>query len=401
MPGRILQYAGPDAPAPALGLQRRYLPALDGWRGIAVFSVVFYHMWPWRRPHCAWFASWGWIGVDLFFVLSGFLITRILLAARDGPRYFRNFYARRTLRIFPLYYAVVLIAAVLWPLFGPENQSARYALPRAGVALGYVTNLWQAHFGQWFTVPKPFLVGHFWSLAVEEQFYLVWPVVVLLLHDRRKLLAACAACVAITMGTRLASWVDHANPLVPFCFTPCRLDGLGLGAALAVAATEPRWAALARRASWLVLGLTLPAFVLCGIRCHSFDHADNFLMRTVGLSVAAPLCASALFLTTTASPAGLAERILTWRPLRWLGTYSYGLYVYHGLLIGWLHDHVGMIAWRHIHRPWLADPCFFLADAGCAAAVAVLSFHLFEQPILRLKRFFPEPLSPDEKTGYR
>lgn len=376
-------------------LQSRHIPVLDGWRGVAVLSVMAYHLWPWQNGHCAWFTSYGWMGVDLFFVLSGFLITRILLAAREQPHYFRNFYARRTLRIFPLYYAVVLAVAVLWPMLGPHRQPARQVLPHAAIALTYLTNLWQCWHQAWYTVQPPFRMGHVWSLAVEEQFYLIWPVVVLLAVDRRWLLAACAACVAIAEASRAVLWVHGVNPIVPFVFTPCRLDGLAIGAALAVAATQPRWTEMALRASRIALWVTLPMMLLIGLRSHGLDHNNSRLVRTVGMVISAPLCASALFLTVTAGRGSWPNRTLNFSPLRWFGKYSYGLYVYHGLLMAWLHVHVLALPWWHSR--WLpsAELCEFLAMAGICTVISVLSYHFFEQPLLRLKRFFPEPMSPN------
>ena len=372
-------------------LQAKHLPLLDGWRGVAVLAVVVYHMYP-RPPHGGMAVSFGWVGVDLFFVLSGFLITRILLAARDRPNYFRNFYARRTLRIFPLYYAVVVAVCVIWPLLGPSHESVGAVASHAAVALAYVTNLWQAHYEAWFTAPPPFTVGHFWSLAVEEQFYLAWPVVVLVARDRRWLLAACGACVVVSNGCRLALWVGHANAMLPFVLTPCRLDGLGLGAAMAVAVTRPGWVAVARACSWVGLGVALPAFLAVGIRSHTFDRANSYVVRTVGLTASAPLCAAALFLSATAPVGGLANRGLCLAPLRWLGKYSYGLYVYHGLLGTVLTRCLGRPAGRLVGGPpAVADAVTFAVSAAVIVAVSVASFHLFEQPILRLKRHFPEP----------
>ncbi len=382
---------GSKWPAAAPLLAARHIPALDGWRGVAIAAVMLYHLWPRRHYRVATVASFGWMGVDLFFVLSGFLITRILLAARERPHYFRNFYARRTLRIFPLYYAVVLAVAVAWPVWGPAHERVRVVGPHAAVALAYLTNLWQAYTGTWYQVPAPFNVGHFWSLAVEEQFYLVWPVAVLAIAGPKRLLAACGACVGISLACRLALWTRGGPEMVPFVLTPCRLDGLGLGAALAVVSTRPDWWAAARKVARVTLGVTLAAVVGMAVRERTLEYAGDRLIGTAGVAISAPLCAAALFLTVTAAQGGRADRVLSAAPLRWLGRYSYGLYVYHGLLGGFLQVHVGAFMWHHV--PWgpAADAAYFLAVAAACTAIAVVSFHGFEQPILRLKRFFPEP----------
>ena len=386
-----------DTTVPLPRVQSKHLPFLDGWRGIAVLSVMVYHLWPRRFRHGLYFAEFGWMGVDLFFALSGFLITRILLAARDRPNYFRNFYARRALRIFPLYYAVVAVACLFWPLFGPHPEPAREVLPRAAAAFGHVTNLWQAWHHAWFPAPPPFLLGHLWSLAVEEQFYLVWPVVVLLVPDRRWMLAVCGGCVVLANVCRITLWANHASPMLPFVLTPCRVDGLALGAAIAVAVTQPAWAAVARKLAWVGFGLALAVIVAAGLRGHTFDHAGSNVMRTVGLSVSGPLWASALALTITAATAGgLVDRALSFAPLRWLGTYSYGLYVYHGLLGNFFRDHFNGPIRRHVGVNNVGDLCEFAATLGVILAISVVSFHGFERPIMRLKRYFPEPLATDD-----
>ena len=160
-------------------LGRTYYPALDVLRGIAILLVFFYHNFSFLQVF-----EFGWIGVDLFFVLSGFLITDILLSSQGGRNFFRNFYARRFLRIFPLYYITLIAFFLLAPyVFSQQN---------ADVVTYYNTNqLWfWSHLQNWLFVNKGMssspMLSHFWSLAVEEQFYLFWPLIIFILKDLKR-----------------------------------------------------------------------------------------------------------------------------------------------------------------------------------------------------------------------
>ncbi|HEV2844590.1 MAG TPA: acyltransferase, partial [Thermoanaerobaculia bacterium] len=217
------------------------LPALDGLRGLAILLVLLLHFTVYGGPPATEgidklfyrAAQAGWIGVDLFFVLSGFLITGILYDAKGGENYFRSFYARRVLRIFPLYYGALAVFLLLVPALRPGSFWH----------WTYLSNVQIAREG-W---PDSGALGHFWSLAVEEQFYLFWPVAVLLLA-RRSLMAACWVCLAgsllLRVGLHLADQETAA-----FVLTPARLDSLAAGALLALAARGPEGLApVARRA---------------------------------------------------------------------------------------------------------------------------------------------------------
>ncbi|HEX6051682.1 MAG TPA: acyltransferase, partial [Gemmatimonadaceae bacterium] len=172
-----------------------HVPALDGVRGLAVALVLVCHVaWDFSSPSymergLIEVARAGWIGVDLFFVLSGFLITGILLDTRGGPKYFRHFYVRRTLRIFPLYYAILVGVFVITPLVAATRDRRWFTdiVDQQGWFWTYTSNVFLAVTGRW---EQTGILGHFWSLAVEEQFYLIWPAVVLLLSPRQ-LRTAC------------------------------------------------------------------------------------------------------------------------------------------------------------------------------------------------------------------
>ncbi len=208
-------------------MQRR-IPELDGIRAIAIWMVLIMHsFWGFHNQwgaldflpkSVAEILSHGWLGVDLFFLLSGFLITGILLATKDQPHYFKNFYIRRFLRIMPLYFSLVLI----WAFF--YRGYWRYFL---------LSSFFGANLSHLFTIRVPHGPSVLWSLAVEEHFYLLWPGIVLLL-DRRKLLFLCAVIFLASPILRGVYAARGMNPQVIYDLSWFRLDGLAAGAALAI-----------------------------------------------------------------------------------------------------------------------------------------------------------------------
>ncbi len=205
-------------------------------------------------PHRIWqVLHQGGFGVYLFFVLSGFLITRILLSEKHKSGYFRNFYARRTLRIFPLYYGVLALQFwVLLPIFPTPHilADAHYQ----GWLWAYSYNILTAVKGHFFFASDWMVLGHFWSLAVEEQFYLFWPFIVLALR-RESLLKLCIGIVALTPILRLVFYAAGANLYWVTMFTICQMDSLALGAMLACLESSGRLNAVVPTARRVVLGI--------------------------------------------------------------------------------------------------------------------------------------------------
>jgi peptidoglycan/LPS O-acetylase OafA/YrhL len=242
------------------------LPVLDGIRGIAILPVIVYHTVlhggfdPTTKVDRAFvrLSLFGWCGVDLFFVLSGFLITGILYDTRGSVGYFKNFYTRRVLRIFPLYYGfLVLFFLVLFflvlPFLLPQNDGLCSVRKEQVWYWTYLVNIAIAYRG-W---PSDLIIAHFWSLAVEEQFYLFWPLVVFL-FPRRTLMSLC--CLMIGGGLVLRIVVRMLGyHVAASVLTVCRMDELAIGGLLALSARDPcifpellRWAKMA----------ILPAFIL-------------------------------------------------------------------------------------------------------------------------------------------
>src|SRR5919106_250426 len=194
---RIASFRMPKAGVP--------IPALDGLRGIAVILVMLHHFALYGTKPVSLFVDKalkavllsGWIGVDLFFVLSGFLITGILIDSKGGTRYFRTFYARRFLRIFPLYYGFLLAFLVLVPLLHPVGSAFTALLTEQGWYWTYLIN-WKIGLTGW---PEYYILGHFWTLAVEEQFSVFWPLVVFF-SGRKTLLRTCCLLLLVCLAIR-------------------------------------------------------------------------------------------------------------------------------------------------------------------------------------------------------
>lgn len=362
---------------------RRNMPELDGLRGLAIAGVLVCHFlnaWPGTTPldrAAIGALGLGWAGVDLFFVLSGFLITGILVDTAGAPGWWGRFLARRTLRIFPLYYLSLAAFGLAGPALGLVDP---WTFGRWGWWYwGYLGN-WAYPARQ--VIPA---LSHFWSLAVEEQFYLGWPFVVWLARGRRLVFTAGALVLA---GPLLRAWIVLGSgwPVgSAFRVTPGRVDELALGALLAVLFRAP--AARAALARWWPLAAALGAagFVALG-GPRGFDMHDPSLevfghtLLAVGFG---GLLAGAVATGGTRHP---LARLLGTRPLVALGRYSYGLYVVHYLV------HVGALQALRA-RPWgaalLAGRAGYLAyaAAGIAASLALAwgSFHLVERRFLALK----------------
>src|ERR1700674_1734773 len=221
---------------------RNRLPALDGLRGIAILAVFFFHYAGGASVHSRSpivrgilaALGLGWTGVDLFFVLSGFLITGILFDTHNDAGYYRNFYARRVLRIFPIYYLLVAVFLCLGPFAGAHWKAGHLFFL---IYLGYPAALiWPS-----LTTAAPSLaLTHLWSLSVEEQFYMVWPWVTAKLRRPTAILRGCLIVAASALAIRVLIWASGwPNADWPSAFLLCRMDQLALGAAIAILVRGP------------------------------------------------------------------------------------------------------------------------------------------------------------------
>jgi peptidoglycan/LPS O-acetylase OafA/YrhL len=390
--------------APASSIVDQHLPALDGLRGIAILLVMVNHftLYGVMRPDSVVdkvfyaTATSGWCGVDLFFVLSGFLITGILLDTRQSEHYFRNFYMRRALRIFPLYYLALAVFFVIVPHLGATgNPMLSSPIEDQSWYWTYLINI-QIGLEGW---PSNPLLAHFWSLAVEEQFYLIWPLLVFWL-GRRQILTVCVGLIVCTAIVRVGlRWMDL--PTAAYVLTPARMDSLAVGSMLAALARSPgAWAILTRYASpaVLVFGTTLLfAFIVSrGLR------AEGALMQTAGYPLLAFLSASIMVIALSAPAGSVVSALLTHPFLTFTGRISYGLYVVHHPITLYLQPGVTWIRQMpevlgsQIPRQWL----FWVMAGSFSFAVAGLLWRFYESPLLRLKRLFPyrQPAKPGMPT---
>lgn len=332
---------------------RGHIPALDGLRGVAIALVLLHHCEPRLRSlGLAQFANWGWIGVNLFFVLSGFLITGILMEERGRPKFFKNFYARRALRIWPVYALVVLLNI---SLYGRANTWSRPG-PMWFYFVFMIQNL------------TPGLTGTIyptWSLAIEEQFYLVWAPLV-------RWVPGSALTGVLVAALGIGPWmrgVGHAW-FVPV-HTLYHLDGLAVGSLLALATRRWNWT----QRGWHKLGWCLAGIGLVTTVLHSGPWLNTELAVGFG---------GCLLVAATGS-AGFAS-VLTLAPLRYLGKISYGLYLIHipiFAILGGVDAHMD-----RVHAGAVGDLVIVLMRWIASIAAATLLWYGFERPILRLKRYF-------------
>lgn len=371
----------------------RHLPALDGIRGLAALGVIASHVFAGTTHNVIEAATnvvlgYGANGVDLFFVLSGFLITGILYDSLGEYRYFGKFYARRALRIFPLYYGV-LFAFLLFGWFRHSGYNSQLLSTAV-----YLHNTYLIANPIW--LPSSALMVplvHFWSLAVEEQFYLGWPLVVFLVRKRTPLLVICLGSLVLCPFLRLAffhaGFPDasiHANVFA-------RSDSLLSGAALALLLRSPWHDRVLRIApALLVAGFAASCILLC-----PHHGAGGFWTSLApwGLQYTAlALCSVGLIGSALSIPS--IGAIFSWRPLRAVGKYSYGLYVYHLIIFTLLGWYIRSALQRHVFSgkalPLLATGFLVILLSWI---VSVLSYQLYERHFLRLKRFFDYRRHPD------
>jgi peptidoglycan/LPS O-acetylase OafA/YrhL len=346
----------------------------------------------------AWAANYGAYGVDLFFVLSGFLITGILFDARSKPHYFRNFYVRRALRIFPLYYLVLAGLFLVLPWI-PRFQAGALSeiRPHQAWAWLYGVNFYNGIRGGY---SLPYL-DHFWSLSVEEHFYFVWPLLVWFLGRRPRallvtsLVVGLGALVArISAGVAAATdpWLLFGHPITPvsiFVLTPFRLDGLALGGFLAILARQPGGLdRIVRSTPRVALGAG--ALLVTSFAWNRFTDAGRAWMAPIRGSLILILLAALLLRALTAPAGSLSSRFFRSAPMTWLGVYSYGLYVYHHFFSFYFIRHQTEFALAA--RLGIPHGVAVLLQAAVGAAASCLvawaSYQLFEKRCLALKERF-------------
>jgi peptidoglycan/LPS O-acetylase OafA/YrhL len=387
-----------------LNLQR-HIPVLDGIRGLAILLVMVHHFtvitpigtletWFDKASHL------GMHGVDLFFVLSGFLITGILIDSKDSPNFLRNFYIRRTLRIFPLYYAVTGFSFLILPFLLSLSAAGASKLGRFETAAG--DWIWYLLYCSNFTIAKANAFRHgildvTWSLAIEEQFYLVWAIAVLFL-SRRTLQRVCVGAIISALVIRIVMWRAGYSWLQIYVLTPSRIDALAWGSLIALWLREPtydprkfaRWAGGPMLATTIILGF----FFYLG-----FLNYTSPLSFTMGYSLIGIFFAQLVVSVLYTRKGSFRERIFASKFFIFFGKYSYAIYLFHLPIRAVIRDaFFGETAFRQLPGFALGWQMIFYVLATLAVIpLALLSWNLYEKQFLKLKVLFPSGVEVTRK----
>lgn len=360
-----------------LNPHRAYYPALDGLRGLAILLVVVFHNFGFIR-----YFFFGWLGVDLFFVLSGFLITGILVETQGTSNYLRNFYARRILRIFPLYYLTLVILLLLIPRIIQLPTDLTY----------YKDNQWWlwTYLENWLYIFKPSsnsqILHHFWSLAVEEQFYLVWPLVILIIRKPQRLILLLALVLLSAIALRFIVWIYQIDNLAYFnLYTFSRIDGICIGSMLfLVQKTNSDF--LPKYTSVIVFGLATFNFIF-----YFFNQYYNFsfpYLAIAGYTTFALLFALLVY-EGTEGKNRVVNFLFNNAFMKFFGRISYGLYIFHWPVYLLFKDPVAKWITQNFSSlpPQLSAS---LITTSAAILLSITSYHYFESYFIRQKKRYAQ-----------
>lgn len=361
----------------AVNPRSEHYPALDGLRGIAILLVVFFHNFGFIK-----YFNFGWLGVDLFFVLSGFLITNILMKEVGSKNYLKNFYVRRILRIFPLYYLFLIVFLLILPNFEAYKDNLKY----------YTDNQWWiwTYLQNWlyvFKLPEDTnLLLHLWSLGVEEQYYLIWPFVILLIRKPKWLLLLSLTILVLIMGIRFILWYKNIEGFHYFTlYTFTRIDGLCIGSALAlIRILKPNF----------ITYFTAPVILFVAVLNFIFyfvNKTNNYsfpYFAIVGYTTFAVVFAILVHEAATSNK-NIITKILSIAALRFLGKISYGFYIFHWPVFIFLSPIFTNFLSNYFEIDYLIiqiTSSFIATLTGLVISIA--SFYFFEIRFLKLKKHF-------------
>lgn len=374
-----------------------HVRALDGVRGMAILLVLFVHLF-WANGNTgnrlfdfiSAVRQSSFVGVNLFFALSGFLITGILLNTLHIPHFFKTFYARRSLRIFPLYYGVLfLLLALTIPMHFHWNGWEYFLLT-------YTSNL-----GLWNRPDyqiSSFNINHFWTLQVEEQFYLVWPLIIYRVRKLEMLIRISLIGSLIVLLIRIGfvfSGIWPKNAYIVYSPTYSCVDNILLGCALCMALRTKMHDAIIRLAPRVLL--------LCVVIIAPFAYMAGGLffdksafIATIGFSLIS-LCAVSI-IAMSLKPRSFTQRFFETSFLRFFGKYSYGLYVYHYSIDGYLAGPLRRLVNQHVHSKAVGVLIPACIIASLSIVLAVLSYHFYEAHFLKLKAYFSYGKQPARQS---
>lgn len=361
------------------------VPQLDGIRGVAIALVIGHHYFFSKvdgSTHGSWHTylilpfRWGWTGVDLFFVLSGYLISGILYDHKDAEHYYQTFYARRLLRIIPLYFLWLLCFAAGVYLTAPGDTTPLRDIFNRDIPMWsyplFLQNVFEANLRQ---LPPRWL-SHTWSLAVEEQFYVLLPLSVRYLNKRGIVYLALTAIAAAPVFRILYNLAGN-NFYGPYTMLPCRADSLGLGVLLAMAVREESvWHWIQNRRRWLYQALPVLGIAVL----YTTRNLQGYLVNSVGYTLVAAFF-GVLFLLVLVQPTKLELTLFCYPPLVWLGLHAYGLYIAHHGINNVLHYLIRGAA--RTSQSW-QGLAVTLLSLFITLLIAAAAWRWIEAPLIRL-----------------
>ena len=325
-----------------------------------------------------------WTSIDLLFALSGLLITGILIETKDDPKYFKKFYMRRTLRIFPLYYFLILIFSIYVYFITIHPEVFSYFKSNIIYFLTYTQNWYFINSG----MPPAGHLNHTWSLAIDEQIYLVWPLLIWLCKTKKQLIILCGATLLFSLLYRIGYniYIDHVGSLHPYPYfhnTFCRLDAFCAGGLLyCFLRFSPEW--LTQKKVLVVFIVTAVLFIACGLADNSFERAGYF-MRNFGCTIAGINFSTWLYFGVKNKNRFL-NFIFSHKWLVYTGKISYSLYVFHWFLLILLLPRISNIITltTGLTSSLLSLTICFLITF----IISILSYEYFEKPIIKIKKRF-------------
>jgi peptidoglycan/LPS O-acetylase OafA/YrhL len=359
-------------------LNKEHYPALDGLRGVAILLVVLFHNFGFIKQ-----SYFGWLGVDLFFVLSGFLITTILINEVGKQDYLKNFYIRRVLRIFPLYFLCLTIFLIIIPALGLYKEELTYFIKNQWWLWTYLQNwLYSFHL-----TSDAKMLTHLWSLAVEEQFYLVWPFIILVIKSPRKLFFIMLTVLVLVIATRSIIWlcrIEDLNYTTLYTFT--RIDGICIGSMVALLMRVKPYL-ITKNMAAIVLVLAAMNFIFYLINKSDGNNYPYFAF--VGYTTFCAMFGLLVHEIVTSNKTTITNKIFSVSPLRFFGKISYGFYVFHWpvylmtqqYFFNYLQNNLQLSgAYSRIGASILST--------GLAFLISIISYYYFERYFLRLKDKF-------------
>lgn len=363
----------------------KHIPTLDGVRGLAILLVLVFHLYKY-----IYVTNIGWIGVDLFFVLSGFLITGILLNAKATPNFFLNFISRRALRIFPLYYLFLFLFFIVLPALNLSLYIDNFEyLSENQIWFWTYTQNWLGAFSSdWINGS---IISHFWSLAIEEQFYLFWPFIIYF-NSKKSIVRISIVIIFMSIILRNIFIYFEYSWVTSYIFTLSRLDNLAIGALCAVLVRDGVFVKILNRyiVYIMMISFLIVIFILVYTRNLSMS---NIYFLSFGYTVLAILFACIILFSLSEHRFNLLKTVFNNPIMIFFGKYSYGLYVYHipayMLLYPKLNSSLQVLTNFEIINSLIASTLIFII----VVIVSLLSYHFVEVKFLKLKKYF-HPAQP-------